>query len=63
MSTTRYRTLAFMTDRINPSGDVTVHQGAHDLPASTQSAVTDKVRIGEYLDATGVKRADPPLFR
>lgn len=57
-----HRTLAFMTDRINPS-DVTVRQGTHDLPASTQSAVTDSSRIVEYLGATGVKRADPPLFR
>jgi hypothetical protein len=58
-----HRTLAFMTDRINPSGSVTVRQGTHDLPASTQSAVTDSSRIVEYLRATGVKRAEPPLFR
>jgi len=58
-----HRTLAFMTDRINPSGSVTIRQGTHDLPASTQSAVTDSSRIVEYLGATGVKRADPPLFR
>lgn len=58
-----HRTLAFMTDRINPSGSVTVRQGTHDLPASTQSAVTDASRIVEYLGATGIKRADPPLFR
>jgi hypothetical protein len=57
-----HRTLAFMTDRINPTGSVTVRQGTHDLPASTQSAVTDASRIVEYLGATGVKRADPPLF-
>jgi hypothetical protein len=58
-----HRTLAFMTDRINPTGSVNVRQGTHDLPASTQSAVTDSSRITEYLDATGVKRAEPPLFR
>jgi hypothetical protein len=52
-----------MTDRINPTGSVNVRQGTDDLPASTQSAVTDSSRITEYLDATGVKRAEPPLFR
>ena len=57
-----HRTLAFMTNRINPSGGVTVRQGSHDLPASTQSAVADASRIVEYLGSTGVKRADPPLF-
>ena len=57
-----HRTLAFETDRINFSGSVTVRQGTHDLPASTQSAVTDGRRMVEYLDATGVKRAQPPLF-
>jgi len=58
-----HSTLAFMTDRINPTGSVTARQGTHDLPASTQSAVTDSSRITEYLDATGIKRAEPPLFR
>lgn len=57
-----HRTLAFMTDRINPSGGATVREGAHDLPASTQSAVADSSGIVEYLGATGIKRADPPLF-
>jgi hypothetical protein len=57
-----HRTQAFMTDRINPSGKVTIRAGAHDLPASTQSAVADSSRIVEYLGATGIKRADPPLF-
>jgi hypothetical protein len=58
-----HRTLAFMTDRIKRRDSVTVRRGTHDLPASTQSAVTDSSRITEYLDATGVKRAEPPLFR
>jgi hypothetical protein len=58
-----HRTLALMTDRINPSGGVTIRRGAHDLPASTQSAVVDARRIVEYLGSTGVKRAEPPLFR
>ena len=57
-----HRTLAFMTDRINPTGALTVREGTHDLPASTQSAVTDSSHIVEYLGATGVKRAEPPLF-
>ena len=51
-----------MTDRINPSGSVTIRRGTHDLPASTQSAVADASRIVEYLGSTGIKRADPPLF-
>jgi hypothetical protein len=58
-----HRTLAYMTDRIDPSGNVTIRQGRRDLPASTQSAVADASRIVEYLGATGVKRAVPPLFR
>ena len=58
-----HRTLALMTDRINPSGKVTIRRGSHDLPASTQSAVADASRIVEYLGKTGIKRADPPLFR
>jgi hypothetical protein len=58
-----HRSLAFMTDRIRSSGAVTIRHGSHDLPASTQSAVTDSRRIVEYLGATGIKRADPPLFR
>jgi hypothetical protein len=57
-----HRTLAFMTDRVNPTGRVTIRQAAHDLPASTQSAVADASGIVEYLGATGIKRADPPLF-
>jgi hypothetical protein len=57
-----HRTQAFMTDRINPSGNVTIRAGTHDVPASTQSAVADSSRIVEYLGATGIKRADPPLF-
>ena len=57
-----HRTLALMTDRINPSGSVTIRRGTHDLPASTQSAVADASRIVEYLGTTGIKRADPPLF-
>ena len=58
-----HRTLAFMTDRINPRGQVTIRQGSHDLPATTQSAVADTSRIAEYLGSTGIKRAEPPLFR
>jgi hypothetical protein len=58
-----HRTLALMTDRINPSGKVTIRRGSHDLPASTQSAVADSRRIVEYLGRTGIKRAVPPLFR
>jgi hypothetical protein len=57
-----HRTLALMTDRINPSSRVTIRRGTHDLPASTQSAVTDDSRIVEYLGKTGIKRASPPLF-
>ena len=57
-----HRTLAFMTDRVDPTGRVTIRQAAHDLPASTQSAVADSSGIVEYLGATGIKRADPPLF-
>jgi hypothetical protein len=41
---------------------VTIRAGAHDLPASTQSAVADSSRIVEYLGVTGIKRPDPPLF-
>ena len=58
-----HRTLALMTNRINPSGSVVITPGTHDLPASTQSAVADASKIVEYLGATGVKRASPPLFR
>lgn len=57
-----HRTLALMTDRINPSGSVTIRRGTHDLPASTQSAAADDSRIVEYLGSTGIKRAAPPLF-
>jgi hypothetical protein len=57
-----HRTLALMTDRINPSGSITIRRGTHDLPASTQSAVADDSRIVEHLGKTGIKRADPPLF-
>jgi hypothetical protein len=36
------RTLAFMTDpRQAPERSVTVRHATHDLPASTQSALTD----------------------
>jgi hypothetical protein len=51
-----HRTLAFMTGRINPSGGVTVRQGADHLPASTQSALADSSGIVEYLGATGIFR-------
>jgi hypothetical protein len=57
-----HRTLALMTDRIDPSGSVTVRRGTHDLPASTQSAVADASRVVEYLGSTGIKRANPPRF-